>query len=99
VVNQGEVYDHVVAGSRYRVAVVSSDAHNATGKPAWIAPVRHGRIDAPPYLVALADTDPLGGALDIDRMIRATPAGESIGLLTGATVDRVRQAIYTLFAG
>ena len=98
-VNQGEIYNHLVAGARYRVVVVSSDAHNATGRPAWIAPVRHGGIDAPPYLVVLADTDPLGGAVDIDRMIRAVPAGEAIGLLTGATVERVRQAINTLFAG
>ena len=97
-VNQGEIYDHTLAGSRYRIAVVSSDAHNATGRPAWIAPIRHGGIDAPPYLVAMADTDPLGGAIDIDRMIRDTPTGKPIGLLTGATMHRIRQAIHTLFA-
>ena len=97
--SQGEIFDHVVEGSPYRVAVVSSDAHNATGRPPWIAPLRHGRIDIPPYLVVLADTDPLGGAIDIDRMARAAPTGEPIGLLTGTTVERVRKAIYTLFAG
>jgi mRNA interferase MazF len=99
VVSQGEVYDHVIDGSRYRILVVSSDAHNDTGKTPWVVPIRHGGIDAPPYLVALADTDPLGGTVDVDRLTRVDPNGSPVGILTGATVERVRHAISTLFAG
>jgi hypothetical protein len=97
-VRQGEVYDHTIGGARFRVLVASSDTHNATRVP-WVAPIRHGRVDIPPYLVALVDADPLGGAVDLDRLRRATPTGEPVGLLTGATTQRVREAIYALFAG
>lgn len=96
---QGAIHEHTIGASRYRVAVVSSDAHNDTGKTPWIVPIRHGAVDAPPYLVALADPDPLSGVLDIDRMIRALPNGNEIGTLTGATTTRLRNAIYTLYAG
>jgi hypothetical protein len=97
VVRQGEIYDHVVNNARFRVLVVSSDTHNVTRVP-WIAPIRHGADDIPPYLVALVDADPLGGAIDLDRMRRATPTGEPLGLVTGATMARVREAIVTVFA-
>jgi mRNA interferase MazF len=96
VVRQGEIYDHTVNGSRFRVLVLSSDTHNVTRVP-WVAPIRHGATDIPPYLVALVDADPLGGAVDLDRMRRARPAGEPLGLVTGATMNRVRNAIATVF--
>jgi mRNA-degrading endonuclease toxin of MazEF toxin-antitoxin module len=98
VVNQGEIYEHTVNGSRFRVLIVSSDSHNVTRTP-WIAPIRHGRADIPPYLVALVDADPLGGSVDLDRLRRALPVGEPLGLVTGATMSRVREAIATVFAG
>ncbi|MGH3662518.1 MAG: type II toxin-antitoxin system PemK/MazF family toxin, partial [Micromonosporaceae bacterium] len=66
---QGEIYDQKVDGRRYRVLVVSKDAHNEVRAP-WVVPVRHGAMDAPPYLVALVDADPLGGTADIDRLDR-----------------------------
>ncbi len=97
-VSQGEIYEHEVAGSRYRVLVVSGDAHNISRAP-WVAPIRHGRADIPPYLVALHDTDPLGGAVDLDRLRRATPNGDLIGLVTGATMNRVRESVTAVFAG
>jgi hypothetical protein len=96
-VRQGEIYDHVVNGSRFRVLVLSSDTHNVTRVP-WVAPIRHGAADIPPYLMALVDADPLGGAVDLDRMRRARPTGEPLGLVTGATMNRVRNAITTVFA-
>jgi mRNA interferase MazF len=92
VVNQGEIYEHDVNGVRFRVLVVSSDGHNQARTP-WVAPIRHGRSDIPPYLVALHDADPLGGAVDLDRLRRAMPTGQSLGLVTGATMNRVREAI------
>jgi hypothetical protein len=98
VVNQGEIYEHAVNDARYRVLVVSADMHNITRTP-WIAPIRHGRADIPPYLVALNDADPLGGAVDLDRLRRASPNGELLGLVTGATMNRVRESIAAVFAG
>jgi mRNA interferase MazF len=64
-----------------------------------VAPVRHGRTDIPPYLVALHDADPLGGAVDLDRLRRAAPNGQLLGLVTGATMSRVRESISAVFAG
>lgn len=95
---QGEVYEHEVNGARYRVLVVSADTHNVTRTP-WVAPVRHGRADIPPYLVALHDADPLGGAVDLDRLVREVPNGALLGLVTGATMARIRESIAAVFAG
>jgi len=97
-VRQGEIYNHAIGDRRYRVLVVSTDAHNEVRTP-WVIPVRHGTMDAPPYLVALVDADPLGGSADIDRLARIAPTGPPIGMITGATMQRIREAIYTLFAG
>jgi hypothetical protein len=98
VVGQGEIYDHSVAERRYRVLVVSTDAHNDVRTP-WVAPIRHGTMDAPPHLIALADVDPLGGSIDLGRLDRVHVTGTPIGIVTGATMQRVREAIQTLFAG
>ena len=95
--NQGEIYEHDVNGVRFRVLVVSSDGHNQARTP-WIAPIRHGNTNIPPYLVALHDADPLGGAVDLDRLRRAAPNGQSLGLVTGTTMNRVRAAVFTVFA-
>lgn len=94
---QGEVYDYTVPGGRYRVLVVSSDAHNEIRTP-WIVPIRRRALDAPPYLVALVDSDPLGGSADVERLDRAQVSGQPVGMVTGATMHRVREAIYSLFA-
>jgi mRNA-degrading endonuclease toxin of MazEF toxin-antitoxin module len=98
VVRQGEIYGHVIAGSRYTVLVVSTDAHNEVRTP-WVVPIRRGTMDAPPYLVALIDPDPLGGSADVDRLARISPGGTPIGIITGATMQRIREAIHTLYAG
>lgn len=97
-VRQGEFYDHEVRGHRYRVLVVSSDAHNAVAMP-WVVPVRHGSVDAPPYLVAMSEADPLSGTADIGRLTQVSVTGEPIGLVAGATMHRVRNAINDIFAG
>lgn len=96
-IRQGEIYNDQVAGRRYRVLVVSGDAHNGVRTP-WVVPIRHGTTDAPPYLIALVDADPVGGSADIDRLDRATVEGRPIGILTGATMQRITEAIQTLYA-
>lgn len=97
-VGQGEIYDHRVAERWYRVLVVSTDAHNDVRTP-WVAPIRHGTLDAPPHLIALADVDPLGGSIDLGRLDMVPVTGTPIGIVTGATMQRVREAIQTLFSG
>jgi mRNA-degrading endonuclease toxin of MazEF toxin-antitoxin module len=96
-VRQGEIYDYDVAGARYRVLIVSADAHNEVRTP-WVVPLRRGKLSAPPYLVPLVDADPVGGTADIDRLDRAPVSGESVGIISGATMERIREAIHTLFA-
>jgi hypothetical protein len=98
VVEQGEVHDLEVGGTHYRVIVVSTNVHNAVMVP-WVVPVRHGVLDAPPYAVPLVDPDPLGGTADINRLARAQPTGTQLGIITGATMNRIREAIATIFAG
>jgi hypothetical protein len=62
------------------------------------APIRHGGANIPPYLIALADADPLGGGVDAYRLRRAEPDGQPVGIITGGTMQRVREAVYTVFA-
>jgi hypothetical protein len=97
-VRQGGIYEHKIGGSRYRVLVVSADAHNITRTP-WVAPIRHGRVDIPPYLVALHEADPLGGSVDLDRLGRATLTGDPVGMVTGSTMSRIRDSIAAVLAG
>lgn len=95
-VKQGDIHEINIRDERFRVLVVSSDAHNEVRMP-WVAPIRRGSVDAPPYLVALHDTDPLGGVIDMDRLARRAPVGAPIGTITGGTMSRVRDAIATVF--
>ncbi|MGH3729724.1 MAG: type II toxin-antitoxin system PemK/MazF family toxin [Micromonosporaceae bacterium] len=94
---QGEIYDCTVGDRRYRVLVVSADAHNDVRVP-WVVPIRHGRMNAPPYLVTLLDADPVGGTADVDRLDRVRLTGEPVGIVTGATMQRVREAVGMVFA-
>jgi hypothetical protein len=98
VVDQGEVYDLEVAAAHYRVIVVSSSVHNAVFVP-WVVPIRRGHRDAWPYAVPLVDPDPLGGTADMNRLSRAQVGGQPLGMVTGATMQRLREAIAALFAG
>ena len=97
-VEQGEVYDLEEDTAHYRVIVVSSNVHNAVMTP-WVVPIRHGHRDAWPYAVPLVDPDPLGGTADMNRLERAQPAGQPLGIVTGATMQRLREAIAAVFAG
>jgi mRNA interferase MazF len=99
VVNQGGIHDYQLGERQYRVLVVTSDRHNnETGRP-FVVPLRRRATDAPPYLIAMSDQDPIGGTADLGRLIRVDAAalGAELGLITGATLERVRDAIYTLF--
>jgi hypothetical protein len=95
---QGEVYPHPTA-THYRMVIVSSNGFNELFAP-WACPLqRGGERGSDPYLVALADVDPVGGFVDVGRLTRLRPTGASVGMLTGATMHRVRDAIHTVFSG
>jgi mRNA interferase MazF len=102
-VNRGEVWtigDR--ADLRYRVVVLSGDAHNERPSAApYCAPVvrQRGTTDLPPFAVPLAETDPVAGVVVVNRMRRlpATAGAERIGMVTGASLARLDEALRDLF--
>ena len=101
---QGEVWTiGQRADLRYRVVVLSSEAHNDRPAAApFCAPVVRQRGDPgdlPPFAIALAETDPISGIIVLSRMRRLPPTvgAERLGLLTGATMARLAIALRTLF--
>jgi len=39
-----------------------------------------------------------GGTADLDRLDRVRPTGDPVGIVTGATMQRVREAVTLVFA-
>ena len=101
---QGEVWTiGDGADLRYRVVVLSAETHNDRPRAApFCAPVvrQRGVIeDLPPFAVALAETDPISGVVVLSRMRRIPPAAatDRLGMLTGATMSRIAEALRRLF--
>ena len=87
---------------RYRVLVLSADSYNERGNAApFCAPIvrQRGAVELPPYAVALTEQDPITGVVVVNRMRRlpATVGAERIGMVTGASMDRLAKAIRDLF--
>jgi mRNA interferase MazF len=101
VAHQGEVRELRLGQHRYRVVVVSSDAYNVAEPAVLVAPLRRRAADVPPYLIAMADQDPVGGTVDVGLLahVEQPALGEVVGILTGATMARVRDALHVLFQG
>lgn len=101
--NQGEVWTIGDRGDlRYRVVVLSGDVHNDRPNASpFCAPVvrQHGTIDLPPFVVPLTEADPLSGVVVVNRMRRLRPGAgaERIGMVTGASMARLREAVRDLF--
>jgi mRNA interferase MazF len=103
-VKQGEVWTiGQRADLRYRVVVISSEAHNdRRGAAPFCAPVvrqRGAPDDLPPFAVALAESDPISGIVVVNRMRRlpAAVGAERLGMLTGSSMVKVAAALRTLF--
>ncbi|MGN9906771.1 type II toxin-antitoxin system PemK/MazF family toxin [Phytohabitans sp. LJ34] len=102
--NRGEVW---TIGDRtdlrYRVVVLSGDTHNDRPNAApYCAPVvrQRGSItDLPPFAVPLSETDPVSGVVVVNRMRRlpVTSGAERLGMITGASLARVDDALRNLF--
>lgn len=100
---QGEVW---TVGSRtdlrYRVLVLTGDAyndrHNAAPLCAPIVRLR-GMDDLPGYAVPLAEQDPITGVVVLNRLRRvpAAAGAERIGMVTGASMARLHEALRALF--
>jgi mRNA interferase MazF len=101
--NRGEIWTIGGRGDlRYRVVVLSGGTHNdrPSASP-FCAPIvrQRGTTDLPPFVVPLAETDPLAGVVVVNRMrrLRATAGSERIGMATGATMARLNDAVRDLF--
>jgi mRNA interferase MazF len=102
-VNRGEIWTIGGRGDlRYRVVVLSGDAHNdrPSASP-YCAPIvrQRGATDLPPFVVPLAEADPLSGVVVINRMrrLRAPAGAERVGMVTGASMARLSTALRDLF--
>lgn len=80
-----------------RMIVVSNDDVNESAQPI-VVPIVRGRQDLPPYLIQLAEHDPHAGTVSVAQ-IGSVPAQylrEPIGLVSGSTMERIREAITEL---
>jgi mRNA interferase MazF len=100
---RGEVWTVGDPGNlRYRVVVLSTDAHNNRPNAApFCAPVvrRQGSSELPPFAVPLAEQDPLTGVVVVSRIRRmpASAGAHRLGMVTGASMARLEQALRDLF--
>jgi mRNA interferase MazF len=98
---RGEVW--TVAGPaafRWRVAVLSADAYAASGE-VYCAPIvrRPAGEQLPPYAVPLGEPDPVSGMVLVG-LVERIPVGsgaERVGMVTGATMARIAEALRDLF--
>ena len=87
---------------RYRVLVLSSDSFNERSNASpYCAPIvrQRGAVELPPYAVALTEQDPITGIVVVNRMRRlpASTGAERIGMVTGASMARLSEALRGLF--
>ncbi|GEM_PF-1355820 len=103
--NRGEIWTLGEPGqpSRYRVIVLSGGAHNMrpSGSP-YCAPIvrqRGSSDELPPFVVPLAETDPVAGVVVVNRLRRipVEAGAERVGMATGASMARINDAIKDLF--
>ncbi|MEV0732473.1 MULTISPECIES: type II toxin-antitoxin system PemK/MazF family toxin [unclassified Polymorphospora] len=102
--NRGEIWT-IGSGRgdmRYRVVVLSGDAHNDRPSAApYCAPIvrQRGATELPPFVVPLAESDPLSGVVVVNRMRRMpiVAGAERLGMVTGASMVRLGEAMRDLF--
>jgi mRNA interferase MazF len=87
---------------RYRVLVLSADMFNDRKNAApFCAPIvrQRGSTELPPFAVALSEQDPITGVVVINRLRRlpADVGAERLGMVTGASMVRLTQAVRDLF--
>ncbi|MDG4770764.1 MULTISPECIES: type II toxin-antitoxin system PemK/MazF family toxin [Micromonosporaceae] len=101
--NRGEIWTVGERSDlRYRVVVLSGDTHNERPRAApYCAPIvrQRGATSLPPFVVPLAETDPLSGVVVVNRMRRISgrSGAERVGMVTGASMARLEEAMRDLF--
>jgi mRNA-degrading endonuclease toxin of MazEF toxin-antitoxin module len=100
-VRQGEVYDVIVGGGRFRAVVISADHHIATGHPPLCAPLLRqsvSDVELRPYVVSLTDTDSVSGVVQVGKVtaIRIPAGAEPVGTLSGASMQKIVEAVCDL---
>jgi mRNA interferase MazF len=101
VVRQGEVYDLMLGGGRFRAVVVSADHHIATGHPSLCAPLLRRSVsdaDLRPYVVTLTDADSVSGVVQVGKVTAvAIPRdAQPVGMVSGASMHRIVDAVCDL---
>jgi mRNA interferase MazF len=103
-VKHGEVWTVTIpgTGSRWRVVVVTDDGWNDRhGAVPYVLPIVHRPAgELPPYVAELADPDPVGGVALAAELGRIDPSCgvERLGMLTGASMDRLGSALRDFLA-
>src|SRR3954453_7667701 len=87
---------------RYRVLVLSADSYNERSNASpFCAPIvrQRGAVELPPFAVALSEQDPVGGIVVVNRMRRlpASVGAERLGMVTGASMAKLTEAVRGLF--
>ncbi|MEQ4303428.1 type II toxin-antitoxin system PemK/MazF family toxin [Plantactinospora sp. B6F1] len=88
--------------ARHRVIVLSGEGHNdrPSASP-YCAPIvrQRGSGELPPFVVPLAETDPVTGVVVVNRLRRvpSAVAVERVGMATGASMARIGEALRDLF--
>ena len=87
---------------RYRVLVLSADSYNdRSNATPFCAPIvrQRGSTQLPPFAVPLTEQDPVTGVVVVNRMRRlpADTGAERIGMVTGASMARLTEAMRNLF--
>ncbi|MCP2325880.1 mRNA interferase MazF [Hamadaea flava] len=97
--NRGVVWDYSPAsGPSVRVVVLSNEIHNSVSWPVCAYLTRRA-TPLVPTMVPLADPDPVGGAVDLATLGTINPDRLSgpVGMLTGASLARIGEAVRALF--
>lgn len=85
----------------HKIAVISADPVNSTGRP-WCAPIVR-QADVPATLAAFAvttnETDAVSGVILLleARTLDAEQLGPPLGTLVGVTLGRIEDGIKTMF--
>ncbi|WP_051366618.1 type II toxin-antitoxin system PemK/MazF family toxin [Hamadaea tsunoensis] len=98
--NRGVVWDYSPsAGPSVRIVVLSNDVHNSVSWPVCAYLTRRA-TPLVPTMVPLADPDPVGGAVDLTTLGTINPDRLSgpVGMLTGASLARIAEAMRLLLA-
>lgn len=98
--NRGVVWDYSPStGPSVRVVVLSNDVHNSVSWPVCAYLTRRA-TPLVPTMVPLADPDPVGGAVDLTTLGTINPDRLSgpVGMLTGASLARIAEAMRVLLA-